>query len=479
MGRHGTSVFGRCRGALLRKDEIQRKSSRRDPANPSSLAVHVRVHQDVTYEDDCVPLLDRIEEQSFSISRRRPSPRRQSSIFTIPSWCRLFLSTHFTTLTLYLFLTLLLFTSLTSAAPITHVRHPALVKRQAVPDRNGNTGNQRAPVASQPPPRVVTTTEVPASTIVIISTNAPATITSATSTIPRTPSSPTGVPSASLALSLTASTIPVSSLEANPTSTSPAELLPPLFTSTGPSPTNTPSGPGSENQLQRVGPETSTTPAAVAGIAVGGIILIALITGTAFILYRRKKAREIAEIPIRRSKMGSRMGRRIFGNHYDDSIAKSRGLAKFTERSSPPREFDTEEKKKKSPQTPPNSRKAQPPPINVSRPPMSPSIYSPDRLARTTRISTMTFGSVDGWLDRSTIGRPQPTFMGTPSQLLDAPKPLFTKDQAKGRAMADGAAPWVEKGRISPPRPMRPISAEPLGRLSGMGYGLGMMGKPK
>jgi hypothetical protein len=97
---------------------------------------------------------------------------------------------------------------------------------------------------------------------------------------------------------------------------------------------------------------------------------------------------------------------------------------------------------------------------NVDGPPTSPSIYSP-RLTRARRISTMTFGSVSGWLDKSTISRPQPAFTGTPSQMLDAPRPLFARANEGNRA-------------ISPPRPLRPESAEPLGRLSGMAFGLGM-----
>lgn len=107
--------------------------------------------------------------------------------------------------------------------------------------------------------------------------------------------------------------------------------------------------------------------------------------------------------------------------------------------------------------------------VNVSKPPISPSIYSP-RLTRAARLSTMTFGSVTGWLDKSIIGRPQPAFTGTPSQMLDAPMPLFATEQSR----ADDRVPWMGNRGISPPRPVRPLGAEPLGRLSGMGYGLGM-----
>lgn len=78
----------------------------------------------------------------------------------------------------------------------------------------------------------------------------------------------------------------------------------------------------------------------------------------------------------------------------------------------------------------------------------------------------MTFGTVSGWLEKNNVGKPQPAvFMGTPSQLLDAPRPLFLKEKKSNEGV---------RGDISPPRPLRPGSAEPLGRLSGMGFGLGM-----
>jgi hypothetical protein len=83
-------------------------------------------------------------------------------------------------------------------------------------------------------------------------------------------------------------------------------------------------------------------------------------------------------------------------------------------------------------------------PRDTEKVPVSPSVYSQHRM---TRISTMTFGKA------------QLTFTGTPSQLMDAPKPLFAQESG------------VERGRV---RPARPRSAEPLGRLSGMGYGLGL-----
>lgn len=96
----------------------------------------------------------------------------------------------------------------------------------------------------------------------------------------------------------------------------------------------------------------------------------------------------------------------------------------------------------------------------------------PRVLTRAARLSTMTFGSVTGWLDKSTIGRPQLASVGTQSQLLDVPRPLFARE----RSGSDDRAPFRGDGRrdVSPPRPVRPMNAEPLGRLSGMGYGLGL-----
>lgn len=75
-----------------------------------------------------------------------------------------------------------------------------------------------------------------------------------------------------------------------------------------------------------------------------------------------------------------------------------------------------------------------------------------------------TFGSVSGWLDKSSIGRPRPAYVDTSSQFLELPRPLFA-DRERDRREA-GEAPW---------RPQRPVEdAAPLGRLSGMGFGLGL-----
>ncbi|KAF2825134.1 hypothetical protein CC86DRAFT_407367 [Ophiobolus disseminans] len=330
-----------------------------------------------------------------------------------------------------------------------------LAERQSIPDQSGNTGNEPAPVAPQPPPQVAIPTQSSTIIISIASTTlAAGTIISTIS--PLIPSTTLSSPQTTSAVTSASSPPTLPSITSNVSSTSSSTPSPPVF--------------NPENQLQRTTPSNPVSPATLAGIIVGSAILIALLVGTAFILHRRKKAREVAEIPIRRSKIGSRLGLRIFGSHYDDKIrSSSRGGGKFTERTVSSRGSIRRDVEKA---TVLNNE-----PVDVSKPPISPSIYSPRRLTRAARLSTMTFRSITGWLDKSTIGRPQPAFVGTPSQLLDAPQPLFARNQER----VDDKAPWTgSEGRsrdISPPRPVRPLDAEPLGRLSGMGYGLGMRGR--
>lgn len=75
-----------------------------------------------------------------------------------------------------------------------------------------------------------------------------------------------------------------------------------------------------------------------------------------------------------------------------------------------------------------------------------------------------TFGSVSAWLDKGTIGRPKPAYVDTSSQFLELPRPLFADRETEMR-----------RGENAPWRPKRPeADAAPLGRLSGMGFGLGM-----
>lgn len=56
--------------------------------------------------------------------------------------------------------------------------------------------------------------------------------------------------------------------------------------------------------------------------------------------------------------------------------------------------------------------------------------------------------------------------------LLSVPKPAFVKEEKEN---VEEGERWVDKGTISLPRPVRPESAEPLGRLSGLGMGMGYL----
>lgn len=76
-----------------------------------------------------------------------------------------------------------------------------------------------------------------------------------------------------------------------------------------------------------------------------------------------------------------------------------------------------------------------------------------------------------GYLDKGSISRPKPAYLE--NGLLSVPKPGFVRDNQM--TASDDAAPWLDKRTIGPPRPGRPRSAEPLGRLSGMGMGMGYL----
>jgi hypothetical protein len=106
----------------------------------------------------------------------------------------------------------------------------------------------------------------------------------------------------------------------------------------------------------------------------------------------------------------------------------------------------------------------------VCKTPMSPSVYSQYGLTRATRFSDMSFRSVGGWPEKNAVKTPQMAFMEMERQIKDVPRPLFA---GKGQGSEDVLVVG-RKGDISPPRPVRPQSADPLGRLSGMGFGLGM-----
>ena len=121
----------------------------------------------------------------------------------------------------------------------------------------------------------------------------------------------------------------------------------------------------------------------------------------------------MTEIPIRRSRLASRLGFRVFGDK-------------------------------------PASRSA-------SR--------------NTNRDSTASKKSDGTAVDKEAIGRPKPSWVE--NGFLSVPKPGFLKEKEVDEE--DDRAPWVDKETISKPRPGRPRSAEPLGRLSGMGLGMGYL----
>jgi hypothetical protein len=152
----------------------------------------------------------------------------------------------------------------------------------------------------------------------------------------------------------------------------------------------------------------------------------------AFWAYRRRPSANVTEIPIRRSKLGSRLGFRIFG----DGASRSASRASSKRRGS-----DDEVVKEKSIE------------------------------AGSGRGS----GGAGGWLDKGSISRPKKAFLE--NGLLAVPKPGYLADERRERERAtDTVAPWgFGKEDISAPRPGRPRSAEPLGRLSGMGLGMGYL----
>lgn len=399
-----------------------------------------------------------------------PSPLR------LPPRCHLASAKHFTTLVSTIILALIFLASTTSAAPLRerHLHH--LIGRQSIPDRFGNTGTGPGPgglqepepvPASEPPSGTTSVNRLTSSTIRVVTASA----TTSIQIVPITTTTTSRVQTSVVSVVPTTSTINTSLFPAS--TTAPITVLSPDTSSsssmaqkTGFSSTFISTTSSTAEALLRIAPVNPLAPAVLAGIITGGVVFLALLIGLFIFLFRRRRRQEIAEIPIRRSKLGSRLANRVFGTHYDERIAKSRSrngsqddvATIFTKR----RPSSGSLKKEMTLKVPQET-------YGKSQGPISPSVYSPHMTMRMTRISTMTFGSVGGWLDKTTIGKPipVPAFTGTPSQLLDAPKPLFAKP---ANASDEN---WIEKPIISPPRPARPGSAEPLGRLSGMGYGLG------
>ncbi|OAL52478.1 hypothetical protein IQ07DRAFT_678450 [Pyrenochaeta sp. DS3sAY3a] len=420
MTRSNSSLLSKCSQMLSRKNDTSRRESKSLTTSSWPRPVRIQGAARIS-EDDCAPLLDTSYAQDCIRSQRSRSSSRSSSTFknkdqilTIPSWCRLPSSTRFTTLT-YILFTLLLVASSTSAAPLTHGVKHAHSKRQSIPDRFGNTGNDPAPVASQPPPRTLEPSETALS------------IPSSTSTSAETAAT-------------VASTILSEILSETLSETAPAftQSPPPASPSTTATQTPSPAAPFTppsgrpEEQLIRTSPSSPFTPGLIAGIAGGTTVVIALIIGIAFFLYRRKRECDIQEIPIRRSKLGSRLGFRMFGSRAEASRSPS-AASKYTVRSHGSSRRGSTEKNKE---------------LEIT----------------TGTGNRSTFGSVSAWLDKGTIGRPKPAYVDTSSQFLELPRPLFADRETEMR-----------RGENAPWRPKRPdADAAPLGRLSGMGFGLGM-----
>ncbi|KAF2729553.1 hypothetical protein EJ04DRAFT_580566 [Polyplosphaeria fusca] len=299
-----------------------------------------------------------------------------------PPRCRLPQSMKLGSLFLYMTIALL-FLSSTNAlpAPAHRAEHLSLHRRQAIPDQRGRTGNEPAPVKPQPPPQPATPSETVSVTV--------ATTSSTTSTA-------------------TSSSQPTT-LAPNPNGNSNA----PDNLGLGPGPRPTP--------LPVTSPLFPLSAGAIAGIAGGGVLLLCIIVGISICLYRRRRI-DVDEIQIRRSKLGSRLAYRIFGEGAGSRAQSRRGSHE--------------------------SHGGRDSPDNVDE----------------KRVEA-------GWLDKGTISRPKPAYLE--NGLLSVPKPGFVKEREK--KTEDDTAPWVDKGTISAPRPGRPRSAEPLGRLSGMGLGMGYL----
>ncbi|KAF9729545.1 hypothetical protein PMIN06_009711 [Paraphaeosphaeria minitans] len=228
--------------------------------------------------------------------------------------------------------------------------HIHLHRRQAIPDATGNTGNIPSAILPAPPPHPPPITPCPPAPTVI--------------------TTPTPTPPSSSTL---------------PTTTDPLILTP--------TPTNPLLSPG-------------TLSALIAGSATA--ILLALLLATS-ILRRHRRATAIAEIPIRRSKLGSRLRRRVFNS---------------------------------------------PPPGTSSR--------------ASSRSSGRTLGA-EGKDKEGDVRRPGGGEFGE-GEMMRVPRAAFMRE---GKGDVERGA-WVGVV-ISGPRPVRPRSAEPLGRLSGMGMGLGYL----
>ncbi|KAF2713788.1 hypothetical protein K504DRAFT_450434 [Pleomassaria siparia CBS 279.74] len=344
---------------------------------------------------ECNLLYSDVDYSYHDLRTSKPSTLANTQLALIrrPPRCRLAMSMRLTTLILYL-TSILLLSSSVIAAPIlardSQNRSSQINPRQAIPDKNGNTGTfHLVPCEPQPTSTVTPTPPGP----------------SFTNTAPSSPP-PQSQPRPSS---------PVPGGDEGKTNNPPPGQLG----------TNT-NAPPEALALSR--PNLSLTTGAIAGIAGGAAVFFAFLIALGVCAYRRRKV-DVNEIPIRRSKLVSRLGFRVFGDK-PPSRRPSRRMSRDSQGSS----------------------------------------GSAD--SKASKKSWLRKDKKNSWLDKTTIGRPKPAW--SESGLLDVPKPLFIRrDGNEGED--EEKAPWVDKGLIGRPKPGRPRSAEPLGRLSGMGLGMGYL----
>ncbi|OAG00099.1 uncharacterized protein CC84DRAFT_1209774 [Paraphaeosphaeria sporulosa] len=253
----------------------------------------------------------------------------------------------------------------TSASPFAiYGTHIHLHRRQAIPDATGNTGNIPTAISSLPPAQLPSISpSPPAPTVTTTPTRSSSSTASSTSAL-------TSLPTSADSLILT------------PTS--------PLL-----------------------------SPGTLAGIIAGSAIAFLLVLVLAiFVLRRRRRGRAIAEIPIRRSKLGSRLRHRMFNSPLPGTSSRA------------------------------SSRSS----------------------GRTLIVEKRDVGRPSG--GGPGFGESGEDGFGK-GELLQVPRAAFMmkREEEVGREAGER---WVGL-EISGPRPVRPRSAEPLGRLSGMGMGMGYL----
>ncbi|CAI6331906.1 unnamed protein product [Periconia digitata] len=328
-----------------------------------------------------------------------------------------------------------------STAPANPKR--SLHNRQAIPDQFGRTGNEPAPVkpdVSPLPPPFTVSSSIPKSststeTIIPTITSASSRVLSISTSIP-TPSS-SAEPSIPITL-FTSSTAPLPTQ--TPTQSSSVE--PPLETSSIPIPDPT-----------SIQPSSPISSAAIAGIALGSIAFALLLFGLTFLYFcaRRRNPSGITEIVPQRTSRFFNFNRR----RSSSSSSYLRRTSSFTEEVS---SFEWTSARKR---------------WNIRR-----------KGAKGGSGSS----SERGLLRKSSISHPR-MVPEVPEGIewLEKPKPAFLAEDGvvdAGRGGVDGDdgrnRMWFgefggaggEDRRRYPVRPVR--SAEPLGRLSGMGLGMGL-----